>query len=129
MIDDDQLGAVEVDHLLELVDHAQLPGPVPRRQTRAGNLDVLVRVRDAPATRLLQVADRAAPEEVGDESHGGAVPGVEDRAGGPLPVELRDRLLPAHGNVDLVLEDTPRPHQPHVVEMVTGAEAHVNGKP
>ena len=119
VIDGQELRLVEQDHLFELVVEVDQELPVARHETASLDAHVLVGVGNAVAPGRLEIADRAAAQEVGHELELLPVP-----AGGPLAVQLLDREDAIGLDPDLGLQDTARPADRDRVGLLHRAEAH-----
>ncbi len=84
-----ELQAVEVDHLLQLVRDPQLEAAVLRAELVGANANVLLGIGDVPQPGGEPVPHLAPAQEVAHELEALAVPGVEVGAGRRLPIQLR----------------------------------------
>ena len=129
VVEGEEPQAIQVQHLLELVRHAQLVAPVPGREPPGGDAHGLDGVGLVSHARGLVVAHLPRAEEVGQELEPLAVPRVEVRAGGGLAVELVDgkrgaaTRLGRRAHLGLGLHDAGHPDDPHRVGRRPRAEA------
>ena len=124
VVDGDEFGSVQVDDLLQLV--ADLQDETPRiRRGQMAQGEVLIRVGRRVPIRSHQVPDDGAPEKVGDEAEALAVPGVEDRTRGALPVDFGDPQAPRARRVELGLAHAAGPEYADEFHFLFLADAEV----
>ena len=129
MLDRQQARPVEVEHLLELVGHAQLDPSVAGADTLPGQAHVLLGVGRVAEAGGQPGAHLPPAQEIRHELEPGSVPGEQERAGRGLAVQLDEREH-GRGRVrQLRLEDPRGPEDPDRIRLLACAQAehHVGG--
>src|SRR5215831_15615996 len=90
MGDGDELKAVSIQNLLQLVGDANFVAAIPRLELLARDPDVLIRIRYISKSRPFPRTHLAAAHEIGNEFKALAIPGVKERTGRRFAVELGD---------------------------------------
>ena len=123
MIDGQQPHLVEIHRLFHRLKEPEAEHSLAWFHALRGNFQVFVGIGNIALSRRDPMAHDTRPDHVGNEFIFMSVPGKQNGAGTPAPVQLRDGVLLLRHEIHFVLRNTRWPEQPHHFRVRFGAEA------